>query len=400
MRPLCVSSALLALAACGAGAATGPASAASSGTGGGGSTTGGGSTAGAGGTTGSTTGGAPFLPAPHPPYPTIPDVAGVVLQAPRIVTIIGAGDPELAYGFAYVDAAAASQWWLDVGQEYGLEAPLGNTRVVGPAITANLDDAALKAYVAAAVADAGVPPPQGDTIFALFLPVGVDTSCPATGSSSDGYHEVYDDLGDALAVVMFCGAASKDPTLMSHELMESATDPTFQGYLLAPASPRWSSSVWADTDGEVGDLCEGTAPLAVDPSGFHFDRMWSNAAVAAAAPPCGPDDAGAVDFDTSAAQGWYPGQPGTQLLIPLTGWSLAPMPAWTLKATIEARPAPGSGDGFTATLDAGTLANGAGTTLTVTVPGTAQVGDYAYVRLSSDEAGQVHTWPVGVYVSP
>jgi hypothetical protein len=337
---------------------------------------------------------APFKPAAHRGFPQVPARGGVVLAHPRLVSVVASNDSLASDLFAYSDALTKSAWWKSVAHEYGISGFAGSEHVVATEpIAGEMTNAQVDAFVAAAIASDASLAPDGSTIYVLYFP-------PISSCSGGGSHHPFGKLGDAVARVQRCG--SNPPTIASHEIIESATNPSGDGYELRAASPIWTGSVWSARDGEVGDLCE-SEPTIVE-GAYHFDRAWSNAAAAHGKNPCVPADAGAF-FDVSVARDWYAVAAGSSTTVKVEGWSSAKKGAWSLAAAIVARHGDGSGSGFSATLSKSTIANGGTVTLTVDA-GDIAPGQWALVELRSSATNEDgvtperHVWPVGFYVSP
>ncbi|HEY2364723.1 MAG TPA: hypothetical protein VGH87_00010, partial [Polyangiaceae bacterium] len=325
-------------------------------------------------------------------FPQIPARGHVVLAHPRLVTIVAPNDPNAAGLYAYADALASSAWWKTVGGEYGVRAITASLHVAGvQPITSDvsLDDVA--AYITQSTVDQSPSAtPDGRTIYLVYLPPGVNagSSCGVGGS-----HHVFGSLGDVFAVVHRCKSAP--PIIASHEVIEAATDPTNDGYKIAAAKPDpWNGSVWAMTDGEVGDLCEGE-PTASE-NGFSFDRSWSNQAATAGHDPCVPAQVGPL-FYAYAKHDWYAVSAGASVGVTIHGTSSSEAP-WAINATIVSRHGLSTGAGFVAQLDDATIDAGGTTTLRVEAPSDAPSGTWALVHVTSQSGAVKRFWPVGFYV--
>jgi hypothetical protein len=331
-----------------------------------------------------------------------------------LVSIVAENDRLGGQLQAFGDALVGSAWWQDLSGEYGLGAATGNVHVIGPAITTDQDQASLVAYIQDTIADAGCPAPNGDTMYMVYLPDGINLS--------DGplcaYHHPYPSLdatvGDAFGAVARCALDADMETpidettrLASHEIAESATDPAYQSYTLGAQVTQqpWTASIWsAWYPGviEVGDLCVGS--LSQEPSDagpFVYQRIWSNSAADAGGDPCIPS-LGEPYYGASAAAEWYPITAGRTLSIPITGWSTAPTGDWLLEPYEAASSAgfaglaniPDGGGGFTVSGGLGNeltapcyprigLNNGVQASVNVAAPATVTSGDYATIEILS-----------------
>ncbi|MGH7293389.1 MAG: hypothetical protein ACRELB_00580 [Polyangiaceae bacterium] len=377
------------------------------------------------GSTGDVTEAAPveaaaFATAAHSPWPVLTPNAGIVLHDMKLVIVASSGDPQASDYFAYGDALIASAWWQSFATEYGLGTPTTSTHVTGPAITTDPTSQAMVKYITSAVAaspDAGAGA-NGDTMYMLFLPTGVDiqdqrgpnTSCQYYG----GYHTTYDNSGDAWGVVQHCPITNTGLTDLqwmtigaSHEIAEAATDPIpDNGYTLVPqidyaqpwTQPPWAASLY----GEVGDMCVETQ---ITEGSYMYQRIWSIAAAAKGLDPCVPPHAQYAYVNTSAPKGWYTVAAGTSVNVPITGWSDRATPDWIVAADIWSQ----SGTGYTATISSPTTKNGYATTnngkastLTITAPVSASPGSWAIAYIASETfvstGDQYHLWVVGAYV--
>jgi len=335
-----------------------------------------------------------FHAAAHRPFPQIPARGGVVLSHPRLVSIVASNDSYSSELFAYSDALTKSAWWKSVAHEYGISGFASSEHVVASKpIDGDLTNADVDAFVSAAIAGDASLAPDGHTIYVLYFPTDDTTPCGV-----DGSHHAFGALGDAVARVHRC--ADKIPWIASHEIIEAATDPSGDGYRLSGAAPAFDGSIWAERDGEVGDLCE-SEPTIIEGS-YHYDRSWSNAAAAHGKNPCVPADPG-VFFDASVDRDWYPVAAGSSKNVVVTGWSTAKTSAWKLTATIVPRKGNGTGEGFSVALSKATIGNGDTVTLTVHASDVTP-GRWALVELRSSGTSEDgvtperHAWPVGFYV--
>ena len=362
---------------------------------------------------------AAFAPGAHTPWPVLIPNAGVVLHDMKLVIVASSGDPLASDYFAFGDALITSAWWQSFAGEYALGTPTASVHVTGAAITTGPTSAQMVSYISAAVtasSDAGANA-NGDTMYMLFLPAGVDiqdqrgpnTNCQYYG----GYHTTFDKSGDAWGVVQHCpvskGATDEQWMTIgaSHEIAEAATDPIpSNGYTLVPQinyNQPWTQSPWAATlYGEVGDMCVGTQIVE---GSFMYQRIWSIAAAAKELDPCVPPAAPNAFENTSAPQGWYTVTPGGSVNIPFTSWTDRATPDWIVGGGIWSQ----SGTGYTASFTSPTTKsgnfstnNGKGSTLTLTAPATAAPGSWAVGFVQSEtfanSGDQYHLWMVGAYV--
>jgi hypothetical protein len=368
----------------------------------------------------------PFVPAAHPPWLQIPGNQGVVLKSMKLVTVVSTGDSQASSYFAFGDALIASQWWTSFSTEYGLGTPTTNVHVTGPAITQNPSGATMEAYIASAIKSTPAAAPDGNTMYMLYLPPGIDiiddqTNQPNTNCQYyGGYHTTYGTNGDAWGVGQHCPLTGTNLTDLqwmtivgSHEIAEAASDPT-PGTGWTPPTPDttqpWTQSPWqAALFGEIGDMCVSTQ---ITDGTFTYQRIWSNAAAAKGGDPCVPPFSKYAYYNASAPQGWYTVSAGGNVTIPLTGFSDKAMPDWAVDAQQWNASSPSvtfATSVVSSTVfhtDAGaypTTNNGRVSTLTVTAPagvasGTwATIGIYTFPLVYEGE-DPYHLWFVGVYV--
>jgi hypothetical protein len=361
----------------------------------------------------------PFVPAPHPAWPQVPSNQGRILKPMKLVTVVSAGDTLANQLFAFSDALIVSNWWQAAGKDYGLGNAGQSIHVTGPAITQNPSGNAMRSYITNAIQGNGAAAPDGNTMYILYLPSGIDaldqrgpnTNCQYYG----GYHTEYGQGGDGWGFGQRCPTQGtglselQSLTIIgSHEIMEGATDPVpGLGWTLGTPDYQqpWTQTPWlAAVQGEVGDLCFGTE---IPELGNKYQRIWSNSAAAAGGDPCAPALPDPY-YNTSAPQGWYALASGGSTQITVTGFSDHSMLDWIIEPTVWI----GSTNGWTASITSPTTKtiqnktypttnNGKSATLTINAP-TAASGSWAVVMIiSSPELAMTdpyHVWPVGVHI--
>jgi hypothetical protein len=364
-----------------------------------------------------------FVTAAHPAWPQLPSNGGIVLNPMKLVVVATSGDPQAADFFAFGDALIASQWYQTIGKDYDLGTPSASVHVTGPAITTDPNSAAMEAYIASAVAGVPDAAADGETMYMLFLPTGIDilddtTNMPNTGCQYyGGYHYTYDESGDAWGVIQHCPLTGINLTDLqwmtigaSHEIAEGATDPIpGNGYTLVANIDQqqpWTQSPYvAALYGEVGDMCVDTQ---VTEGSYTYQRMWSNTAAEGTGDPCVPAYSSYAYVNASAPQGWYTITAGGSVDITLTGFSDRATADWVVDSAVWTS----SDDGYTATVSSPTVYmgssgtypttnNGKTSTLTVTAPSAAE-GSWATVAIYSEpltfSGDPYHLWVVGVYI--
>lgn len=373
-----------------------------------------------------------FTPADHAHYPPLVLGAGGVIAHLRLVTIVPVGADLADQLFAFGEALVTSDWLGTIGDEYGA-GPGTAVAVTGPELVAAdpLGRAEVEAYIQSAIDGDPALAPDGTTVYALYLPAGVDlVGDEECGEGPDGHHAAFGAIGDGFAVVPRCqgifASELEQLTLIgSHEIAEAITD-TGDGWHVdrPPESPgwRWTASPWLAYNGpsnpyqpnvENADLCNATRVVE---GGFAYQRSFSNRAAAAGEDPCVPH-LQLPYYGVSTASDWYQAGAGSAIDIPVGGWSSAPADDWI----VTQRRQGGSPDwtfagrlaGPRATTVDGTIFqvvnDGERATLTVTIPPEAPVGSWQTFYLTSfrfdadghrgpagDDYG--HSWVVGVHV--
>jgi hypothetical protein len=158
-----------------------------------------------------------------------------------------------------------------IGRGRGVPGIIDSNATIGP-----ITDADVRNELARLIDNQAVPPPDGNTLYALhFSPqVSIDDSCKTFCAYHDAfshngtniYYSVVPDQGGACA--SGCGVdgneehATTDSS--SHELAEAITDPDTVG--------GWFT---ADGNDEIGDLCTSGSDTI---DGFVVQLEWSNRA--------------------------------------------------------------------------------------------------------------------------
>ena len=352
----------------------------------------------------------PFQEAVHS-LPNVTDNGGPVLATPELVTITYSTDSNAAFEQALGAFMVQSQWLTTVGQEYGVGAGTHvNVSLTDPAPT-TIDDSTIQSNVLAMIEAGTLPDPAADggvssATYMNFFPsstaitVGGSTLCDISGG---GYHSETSGTVNghtvSYSVVSECqpGLPVQPPQditwAASHEFIESATDPypnSNPGYLILD-----TSQPWALIGGEIGDLCTYVLPQWTEGSYTALQRVYSNASAKAGGSPCVPAPTTYYGADVEP-QTFVAVAAGTSTIFTMTGWSTAPVAAWSL--TAEALPLQGSAQP-TISLGTFTLQNGQTGKLTVGWPAGTPSQSYADVLVMSSESGNDYTTAIiGVYV--
>jgi hypothetical protein len=268
--------------------------------------------------------------APSQTYPAfLPEMGqlqnngGLVMTKPVIVAITWASDPSAADFNTFADEIGATSYWKAASSEYGVGPAVSGAAnhvsitTAAPASLTETQQAGTSDFMNMVTQNAGTtwPAPTDQTIYAFFLPPGTSLLMPTGqgGGTSDactagvgGYHfqVTVRTVTTSYAVVPSCTfgsgntAAQQTTMSMSHELLESVTDPH-----PADNSPGWvgfTSDTFAfdwfqEFSDENGDACEffrdsfyeeqETSPAAFD---FWVQRTWSNKAGPQGHDPCQP----------------------------------------------------------------------------------------------------------------
>ena len=246
-----------------------------------------------------------FMEAAHGPAPTLINVGGPVLTAPKTQRIFFTGDTAMQTQIESFDSMlSGSSYWMTNTAEYGV----GNitswpTIVVSGAVPTStaMVEALLKSKLDGThTAEGWQAAPDPQTIYSVFLPEGTVIHDP-DGDSCSSYAAFHDQIvvnsttNIVYAMLPRCNYGNPlvdDLTSSySHELLEAATDP------LVETTPAWGDAdannyVMAFSPGaEVGDYCEYLDQANIRPfGGFEVQRTWSNAASLAGKDPCIPSE--------------------------------------------------------------------------------------------------------------
>lgn len=357
-----------------------------------------------------------FTPAPHAPYPVVPDLGGPRLDAMQIVPVYFGDDPLRDALDAFHAWIAASDFFRDLGGEYGIGPPrvLDAVTIDAPP-DADLDDVDVRAWLASRILLGTLPPPTDETAYVLYYPAGTSiafsgaTSCTGFAAYHAHVHVAAAGFDGEVpyAVVPRCGVGEhrlvRTTNAASHELIEVATDPicfTHPAFRLDPplGDPL---EAWTMLGGaEVSDLC--TSQSFDDAFPFRVQDSWSNVAARAGRNPCQPSDPARPFFAVSTDSTTFHASPGQTLHLRAVAWSSAPTPAWTLG--IDTSYAPPSDFDGAASPSRSTVANGDVIDVVVTIPSeladasSRSVYRFTIDSLDASEPGFYHPWPVMVVV--
>jgi hypothetical protein len=259
----------------------------------------------------------PKYPALLPPAPMIQNGGGLVLAAPRLVSVTFSDDTHVAEVDDLVKTIGGSKWWKTLS-EYGI-GQVTSTSAIHLAMAAppTTTDDAIKTWLANEITtDSTEFGDPTNTLYVIYYPTTTsitirpgETTCAQYGA----YHSEAQLGGShvAYAVVPLCmngfGGLTDLTELTadtSHEIAEGVTDP-FVTDMKAWGVSDAMQQVWTNGGAEIGDLCvdsvTGMAAVYVpDDLPYTVQRLWSNTSAAAGHDPCLPipDPANSVYFNS------------------------------------------------------------------------------------------------------
>ncbi|MGW3448808.1 hypothetical protein [Streptomyces sp. NPDC001076] len=144
----------------------------------------------------------------------------------------------------------------------------GSTVIASSNPPNNFTDAQVSTFLDGQITAGTVPGPDIDnqTLYCVVMPTGVS----ASSSSFIGEHTYYTRSGQRVHFAWVTNSGNLDSvtTILSHELVESATDP--EGSAFLGVTGTCSQSGWC----EIGDVCSATSKL----DGVTVQSYWSNSA--------------------------------------------------------------------------------------------------------------------------
>ena len=236
-------------------------------------------------------------------------LGGPVLATPKIQLVAYSQDPFVGDVEAFIAEFGRTTEWASQTSEYGIGpfTQLPTVLIPGtPPRSLDDDNGNTTPFEHTLInnitgANPAWPAEDGNTMYVFLLPLG--TNIVSGGSCcSDflGYHwDARLSSGGAApyAAICHCAGGPSDPltelqyvtTTVSHELVETATDPYTRDSAYAQADD--ANTLWTIvTGGEVADMCEYNTDANYTPTGaaYAIQRSWSNAAAAAGTNPCVP----------------------------------------------------------------------------------------------------------------
>ncbi len=271
-----------------------------------------------------------------------------MLASAGLVAVSFAGDDQAATVASFLSALADSGWLPRVLSEYGVRDVQyeGQVTLATPP-SASTTDVEIQALLTSGLADGTIPvtaAANASLVYVVIVPSGVSIlragSDACGGIPGSGYHDSTDGSGPSVpyVVVPSCdppfsailSAAAGMDLEAARLLADTLTDPAPRS---APAYALTDpSNPWTTMGTEVGDFCWGR--LTSEGAPATVQRVWSNVQIAAAEDPCAPLVTDAVDFGISAAPAVLQVvHVQTPFTVTVTGWSAAPLGAWTVLAT-------------------------------------------------------------------
>ena len=138
---------------------------------------------------------APVYPAPHPPMAQAVSLGGPVMASPKLVAISFDGDSLQSDVDAFASQlASVPSYWSGAVGEYGVGAIASSTFHSSDTPAQDLTDGDVRTWLTDEIQnDASFPQPDGDTIYTLFYPDGVNVTAGfgVTCNEFQGYHDSF-----------------------------------------------------------------------------------------------------------------------------------------------------------------------------------------------------------------
>ena len=245
-------------------------------------------------------------PSPHPAMAQVANSGGPIMMAPKVVAITYDTDTLQSKIDDFTSKIGTSSYWSGSVAEYGVGALTAMpVHLTESPPTGMLNDGDVQNWLAAKIngtSDAGgpsFPPPDGNTLYAIFYPSGVNLTLMGFPSCNgfDGYHGNFSVGSQAVtyAVLMRCGTVDDLTVAASHEFAESSTDPLSQ---TKPAyyQPDPNDTVWeySGGGGELGDMCSAFPGVLYTPMDSPYQVQHASGRTrthAASHDPCQPNGA-------------------------------------------------------------------------------------------------------------
>jgi hypothetical protein len=357
-----------------------------------------------------------------PLIPLITYHGGKILRAPELVTVTFESDSSRDFLEQFGDTITSTGWWDVVSEGYcdvsgnciGHGGGGGHVHASNPP-AATYDDTAgtapssLKEYIDDNIQSGLFPAPNGSTLYLLYFPN--ETTITLDGLSScaqfGGYHNSMTTTPKgasapvtfSFVVIPRCEDGQNVLTLSaSHEIIEAATDPFFDGAQKSYSGWGSTGDAWDYfTGGEVADRCVlfNDAGLPIDTSQegeFLVQRSFSNTSARAHHDPCVP----AASFVETPYFNVAPQtsdvltlEVGETVKIPMTAFSDGSVPPFTL--SVEEMPIDGT-NALDLSLNTTSAENGQVVYLSVTLKVSVSQ-NVAPFKVTSKLGNQAHFWP-------
>jgi hypothetical protein len=183
-------------------------------------------------------------------------------------TAVPAPTPTSAQITSACQTMMASSYMTGLAQYRGIGRGFvrGSAVITSSSPPANFTDSQVSNFIDAQINAGTVPAPDVDnqTLYCVVMPRGVNASNP----SFIGEHTYYTRSGQRIhfAWITNSGSLSSITTIISHEVVESATDP--EGSAFLGVAGTCSQGGWC----EIGDVCSSTSTL----DGVTVQSFWSN----------------------------------------------------------------------------------------------------------------------------
>jgi len=203
-------------------------------------------------------------------------------------------------------------------------------------------------------------------------------------------------------IVPRCSSNDSDLTAaVSHELIESATDPVDpdpaiggNGYSMT------TDTVWPVFGGsEVADLCIWTNESKAYMEGsYAVVRSWSNLAAAGGHDPCvpAPEPATLPYFNVAPSMDKMSLDVGQAATLDLDAFSDGPRPAWTVAVEDVSPTYGGTANAATFALDRTSASDGTTLHLQIMMTRAAPEARPTFLMLISTSGTTIHRWPIAV----
>ncbi|MCU1279692.1 MAG: hypothetical protein JWM53_3238 [bacterium] len=254
----------------------------------------------------------------------------------------------------------------------------------------NVTDAQIQTTLDQAFVAGTLPPPDDNTIYAIYFPKGLVITLDGSKSCSSfgAYHEaiIETQRHNAYYLVMpDCGSSFNGMTSVStHELVEAMTDnvPT-------PANSPDYPQAWNDSMGnEMGDLCNGSGTVMTDFGMFTVQTIWDERTQA-----CKTFSSDGKDFNVAVS----PNVATVALNATINFTVKTAISAGSAQTLTLSAAAP---TGVTATVSPTTITAGGTATLTVTATNpSAQSGLQVVVRADATSGSTVQTHTAALLLS-